>query len=432
METSITLVCELHRSCQFGDGSVLAGIASLEKAENAECYISEDYDCTTEGVVAEAALRERREDVSEWIIAGGPHLVAHFLPRARRIVVLLRGDSPTTTGAVLDRAHLSRAFVRASRPAAPTSSPAAHERVVYERVVNETPKFESERAYLDLLRELLVAPLRVDRTGTGTHSVFGRQLRFDLSNGALPLLTTRFVSFRLVVTELLWFVRGSTDSKELEARGFGIWKGNSSREFLDARGLHHLREGDIGAAYGFQWRHFGAQYKGCDASHGGEGVDQLQAALDLLRTDPFSRRICLTAWNPAALRNMALPPCHSCFVQFYVDNDGRGLRCHMYQRSVDCYLGLAINIPSYALLTNILAAMSGLEARELIISTGDTHLYDDHMEQAATQLQRPPLPPPLLKLSDKISQKSFAELTEDDFEISGYLHHPALRAPMSV
>ena len=308
---------------------------------------------------------------------------------------------------------------------------------------NEQLHTRDECKYLDLLRDIVLnGTTRMDRTGTGTRSVFGRQLHFDLSCGNLPMITTRFTSFKIILHELLFFLSGSTDStRYLEEKGIRIWSGNTSRSFLDSRGLRDLPEGDIGAGYGFQWRHYGAEYGTCKDDYDGKGIDQLAEVLHLLKTDPFSRRICMTAWNPVALARMALPPCHSCFVQFYVDeyiddcgstppNGKKQLSCHMYQRSVDCFLGLAINIPSYALLTAILANMCDMTPRELVISTGDTHIYSNHIEQVHTQLGRNPLPSPKLIIKRRI--ETLSDISTEDFDLVGYMYHPSIKAPMAV
>lgn len=291
----------------------------------------------------------------------------------------------------------------------------------------------SEQIYLDTLRQVLVhGRQRPDRTGTGTISLFGTQMRFDIAD-SLPVITTKQLPWKHCIKELLWFLNGSTDAKLLQAQGVKIWDGNSSREFLDARGLGQLPEGDIGAGYGFQWRHFGAEYIDCHTKHEG-GVDQVHQILDQLRNDPFSRRIFLSSWNPQALPMMALPPCHLS-AQFYVDQDENGdkhLSCHMYQRSVDLFLGEPWNIMSYAVLTYIFAQLTNMKPKELIISTGDTHIYLDHIEQVKEQLTRTPFPPPTLKMSDTISTKPMDQITIDDFELIGYQHHPAIKAKMSV
>ena len=290
-----------------------------------------------------------------------------------------------------------------------------------------------ERGYLDLLRELAdkrgksAAPPRKDRTGTGTYSVFGRQLRFDLSDGRVPAVTTKRLAWKSCLEELLWFLRGSTDSRELKS---SIWRGNTTREFLDARGLSRLPEGDIGAGYGFQWRHFGAVYETCEKDYRGQGVDQIAKVEEAIREDPTSRRIFMTAWNPAALEDMALPPCHVS-AQFYVDDDGK-LSCHLLMRSADVFLGLPFNVFSYGTLTHLLAKRAGLDARELVVSIGDAHLYLDHVDAAEQQLAREPYPAPRLRVSDAVLAKDIGSLTFPDFELLDYVHHPAIAARMSA
>jgi thymidylate synthase/dihydrofolate reductase len=289
--------------------------------------------------------------------------------------------------------------------------------------------------YKELLEDIMRSGTRrQDRTGTGTISVFGRQLRFNL-DGVIPLLTTKYVPWKSVIKELLWFLKGQTDASILKSQGVGIWDGNTSREFLDGRGLGHLPEGDIGAGYGFQWRHFNGEYKTCKDTYDSTiGYDQVAEVLRQLREDPLSRRIYMTAWNPAALGSMALPPCHVS-AQFYVDVDDAGVRhlsCHMYQRSVDVFLGLPFNIMSYATLTYIFAAMCGMKPRELVISTGDTHIYRDHMGQVMTQLGRQPCLEPVLVIHPDVASKTVDELTIDDFDVVGYFHHGTLKGKMSV
>lgn len=225
--------------------------------------------------------------------------------------------------------------------------------------------------YLNLIRYILDhGALRIDRTNTGTRSVFGTQMRFSLSNGTIPLLTTKRVFWRGVVEELLWFIRGSTDGRILKVvfmlylcqqnKNIHIWDENGTREFLDKVGLTENEEDDLGPIYGFQWRHFGAAYEGRDKDYTRKGVDQLQEVIRLLRDDPYNRRIILSAWNPCDLKKMALPPCHV-LAQFYVQNGY--LSCQMYQRSADMGLGVPFNIASYSLLTILLAHFTGLKVR---------------------------------------------------------------------
>lgn len=216
-----------------------------------------------------------------------------------------------------------------------------------------------EHQYLDAIRDIIMTGVpRDDRTGVGTISKFGLTMRFSLRDGVLPLLTTKRVFWRGVAEELLWFISGDTSNATLQAKGVHIWDGNASREFLDSRGLHHREVGDLGPVYGFQWRHFGATYSDMHADYSGKGVDQLKAVIDTIKKNPADRRIILSAWNPAALPDMALPPCHM-FAQFFVE--GGELSCQMYQRSGDMGLGIPFNIASYALLTRLIAQVTGLE-----------------------------------------------------------------------
>lgn len=304
----------------------------------------------------------------------------------------------------------------------------------YQRISQPT-KQHSDDVYLNLLKDILTnGEEHEDRTGTGTLSVFGRQLRFDISR-TVPLLTTKFIPWKSVIKELIWFLKGDTDANHLKEQGVGIWNGNSSREFLDKRGLPSYQEGDIGPMYGWQWRHSGAEYQGASQSYDGQGIDQLEQVIQLLKTDPFSRRIIMTTYNVGDLEKGVLHPCHGLVVQFYVSKGSNGelhLSTHMYQRSVDTFLGLTWNIFSYAVLTHIIAKYVGMYPKELIISTGDTHLYKDHLEQSNLQLTRHVMPSPTLVVKDDIKNKSISDLTIDDFEIVGYFHHPAIKANMSV
>lgn len=286
-----------------------------------------------------------------------------------------------------------------------------------------------EYAYLDLLRDIVDnGEARDDRTGTGTLALFARQIRFDVSEH-LPLLTTKAVPWRLVADELLWFLRGETDANRLRSR---IWDANTSREFLDARGLSHYEVGDIGSMYGFVWRHCGATYRGCRQGYAaGDGIDQLEEVVRLLREDPSSRRIVMTTHDVRSLDGGVLHPCHGLVTQFYADNRRR-LSCHMYQRSMDTFLGGPWNIASYTMLLHIIAARTGMVPHELIISTGDTHVYKDHIVQARKQLARHPLPLPRIELDPSVATKPFEDITVDDIRVSGYLHHAPLRASMSA
>ena len=260
--------------------------------------------------------------------------------------------------------------------------------------------------YEDLLQLVLdEGTPKADRTGTGTRSLFGRQLRYDLSEG-FPLITTKRVHFKSVAYELLWFLRGDSNVGYLHDHGVSIWDEWASPE------------GDLGPVYGVQWRSW--------PTPDGRHIDQIARALDTLRENPDSRRNIVSAWNVSELENMALPPCHMMF-QFYVA-DGK-LSCQLYQRSADMFLGVPFNIASYALLTHMMAQQAGLEVGEFVWTGGDCHIYDNHVEQVRTQLSREPFPYPKLELR---KAESIFDYDFSDFEIVGYEHHPGIKAPVAV
>lgn len=263
------------------------------------------------------------------------------------------------------------------------------------------------RTYLDLLQHILDhGSDRGDRTGTGTRSVFGYQMRFDLSAG-FPLLTTKRLHTRSIVHELLWFLRGETNVRSLREVGVSIWD-----EWAD-------EDGELGPVYGHQWRHWPAR-------DGGE-IDQIQRLVEGIRRNPESRRHIVTAWNPADVDRMALPPCHALF-QFYVA--GGRLSCQLYQRSADVFLGVPFNIASYALLTHMVAHVTGLEAGDLVHTLGDAHLYHNHFDQARVQLAREPRPLPTLRLNPDV--RELLDFSYDDVVIEGYDSHPHIPAPIAV
>jgi dihydrofolate reductase/thymidylate synthase len=246
---------------------------------------------------------------------------------------------------------------------------------------NKKPKYEEVTQYFNLIHKVLdKGELRDNRTNETTLSIFGARMEFDLSNNTIPLLTSKKMFWRGIVEELLWFISGSTDTQILANKGIHIWDGNSSPEFLGKLGLP-----DVGPIYGFQWRHFGAEYNGCAENYAGMGVDQLKECIRLIKEDPFSRRIIISSWNPTQLSQMALPPCHM-MCQFYVSNDKTQLSCQMCQRSADIALGVPFNIASYALLTHIIASICGLKANKLIHVIGDAHIYSSHIDALRKQI----------------------------------------------
>jgi len=287
---------------------------------------------------------------------------------------------------------------------------------------------EEEQQYLELVREIIEkGKHRGDRTQTGTLSKFGAQLRFSLRDNVFPLLTTKRVFWRGVAEELLWFVSGKTNSNLLKDKKIGIWDGNSSREYLDKIGLGHREEGDLGPVYGFQWRHFGAEYKDMHADYTGKGIDQLAAAIETIKTNPEDRRIIVSAWNPADLGKMALPPCHM-FCQFYVANGE--LSCQMYQRSADMGLGVPFNIASYALLTRLVAQVCGLKPGEFVHTIGDAHVYSNHVEALKEQLTR--IPATFPKLFINPDKKGIDDFVFEDFKIEGYAPQENIKMKMAV
>jgi len=276
------------------------------------------------------------------------------------------------------------------------------------------------KTYLDALKFVLEnGQERKDRTGTGTIGVFGMQQRYDLSKG-FPAVTTKKLAFKACLSELLWFIEGSSDERRLAEILHGssdedkrtIWTDNALAPYWLPKAKF---QGDLGRVYGVQWRDFG-------------GVDQLNELILGIKNDPYGRRHILTAWNPAELSEMALPPCH-CFAQFYVTADGK-LSCQMYQRSCDMFLGVPFNIASYSLLTHMISQVCGLEAGEFVHVLGDAHIYLNHVEQVKEQLGREPLPLPTLWINPDV--RVIDRFTMEDFRLDGYNCHPPIKAPMAV
>ena len=309
-----------------------------------------------------------------------------------------------------------------------------------------------EQQVLDTMHRILQRPERVDRTGVGTKSVFGIDMKFSLRN-QFPLLTTRRITLRMIFEELMWMLRGQTDSKILVEKGVPVWEPNTTREFLDNRGLSDLREGDIGNAYGAQYRRFGAQYKGCDYDYGptleylGDrmyhlrkpcGFDQLEYVINLLQEDPTSRRILMNIWNPSSLHEMSLAPCLFCW-QFYVDIDEEGvhhLSAKITQRSSDISLAGGWNIATGALLVYMLSHLLGMQPNELIWSVGDCHLYLNQLEGVQTQLRRDPRPFPTLRINTTPSGNSVLErllnFEWEHFSLENYNPHPRIKLAMNA
>lgn len=288
--------------------------------------------------------------------------------------------------------------------------------------------------YLGLLRDILENGVdKGDRTGTGTRSVFGRQLRFDISNRTFPVLTTKKIHLRSIIYELLWFLKGDTNVQYLQDNKVKIWDEWATKEQCARFGRG---EGNLGPIYGHQWRNFGATQttkiidpETCTVGpvYNKDGVDQIQQAVDLIKNSPNSRRIIVTGWNPHEATKVALPPCHTLF-QFYVANNK--LSCQLYQRSCDVFLGVPFNIASYALLTMMMAQVCGLETGEFIHTFGDVHIYNNHFDQVEEQLSREPKDPPKMVLNPDI--KDIFGFEYKDFALIGYDPCPKIEAPVSV
>jgi dihydrofolate reductase/thymidylate synthase len=315
-----------------------------------------------------------------------------------------------------------------------------HETDISYRILtyHRTNQVSDEYKYLNLAKHILEnGNIREDRTGTGTISLFGTQLRFDISNGNLPLLTTKQVPLKAIIEELLFFCRGDTNANILDKRGVKIWNSNTTREFLDKRGLHHYPEGCMGPMYGWSWRNFGATYSPdfSDTSRSSlslRGFDQLSHVEHLLKTDPFSRRIYISNLNPAESSKMCLDMCHS-YIQFYVEeiNGIKYLSGYFMMRSSD-NIAWNFNILSYQLLIYILALKCDMKPKEIVYNAVDCHIYKNHIDQIKEQLTRTPRPFPHIKLDDSLKNKDWSEMEYSDFELIGYMPYPSIKMPMAI
>lgn len=290
-----------------------------------------------------------------------------------------------------------------------------------------TEKRHPEYQYLSILHDVLQNGNRQDdRTGTGVLSRFGYMMRFQL-NEYFPLLTTKKLFLRGIIEELLWFIRGETNGNILLDKNVRIWEANGTREFLDKRNLFDREVNDLGPIYGFQWRHFGAEYTNMHDDYTNKGVDQLKNVIDLIKNDPKNRRIILCAWNPKDLEKMALPPCHV-LCQFYIFENK--LSCIMYQRSCDLGLGVPFNIASYSIFTHMIAQVCNLIPYEFIHILGNAHIYMNHVDQLKKQINRIPYPFPTLKLNPNV--QNIEDFTVDDIKIENYVHHDKIVMPMAA
>lgn len=288
-------------------------------------------------------------------------------------------------------------------------------------------KFHEEYQYLSLIEDIINYGTMVNSRNGNTLTTFGSAMHFTLENNTVPILTTKKVAIKTCIKELLWFISGETNNKVLKNQKVHIWDGNGSREFLDSRGLNNLEEDDLGPVYGHQWRYFNASYVDCNTDYTGKGVDQLEYIIKCLK-DPverYSRRLVMSAWNPCQIDEMALPPCHV-LAQFNVINDE--LSCSLYQRSGDVGLGVPFNIASYSILTHILAKHCNLKAKEFVYYLGNTHIYDDHIEELKSQILRDPYPFPKISISEVFN--NIEDYTLENIEIHNYSSHPPIKMEM--
>ena len=286
---------------------------------------------------------------------------------------------------------------------------------------------KQEFQYLNLMKKIIKKGNTVKTRNGNVKNIFGAQMRFSLKNNQIPLITTKKLHWKVCLKELLWFISGKTNNKILIDQNVKIWNGNASRNFLDSRGLQHLKENDLGPIYGHQWRFYNAKYNNCYDDYSGCGIDQLQNSIDLLKNDPYSRRNIITAWNPEQLDEMALPPCHI-LMQFNVSNKNK-LSLSLYQRSADMALGVPFNIASYSFLLHMIGNLTNLKPYEFIYNIGDAHIYQQHIDDIRKQINREPYDMPKLILNDKNSIDDF-ELS--DFKIKNYQHHPNIKMEMII
>ena len=285
---------------------------------------------------------------------------------------------------------------------------------------------KDEYKYLELMDTIMKQGLDVEGRNGITKSSFGEKMVFDLTR--FPLLTTKKMGYKTILRELLWFIKGSTDNQELKDKNVHIWNGNASKSFLESRGLSYEQD-DLGPIYGFQWRHFGAKYKDRHTDYSGKGYDQLKWLINEIKENPTSRRLILSAWNPAVLDEMALPPCHI-LCQFYVNQKENTLSCQLYQRSGDMFLGVPFNIASYAFLTYILCKLTGYKPGKFHHILGDAHIYEEHDTAVLLQIKRVPKLFPTLTISDRLTD--IDTIHEDMFTIENYESYSKISAPMKV
>ena len=294
------------------------------------------------------------------------------------------------------------------------------------------PRFQ-EYQYLSLIKKIIKNGVKEQGRNGTTYTQIGAMMKFSLEDNKIPIMTTKKLAWRVCLKELLWFMNGDTNNELLQKENVKIWNDNATREFLDSRGLTHLKENDLGPVYGHQWRFWNAPYsirEGCDANYKGQGIDQLKNIVNEINkskeTGEISRRMIMTAWNPEQIDEMALPPCHV-LSQFHI-TEGNKLSCSLYQRSADMGLGVPFNIASYAFLTHILAKHCDLEAKEFVHFIGNAHIYDDHIVSLQEQIVKEPYEPPTIIIDEK--KESIDDYKFDDIKIKDYKYHTPIKMKM--
>ena len=295
-----------------------------------------------------------------------------------------------------------------------------------ENIKERNGQKHDENQYLNLIDDIIKYGTMVNGRNGNALTIFGTAMHFSLENNKIPILTSKKLAIKTCIKELLWFISGNTDNKILKQQNVHIWDDNGSREFLNSRGLTNLEEDDLGPVYGHQWRHFNASYGSCNDNYEGKGVDQLEYIINCLKNpkERYSRRLIMSAWNPVQLDEMALPPCHV-LAQFNVINDE--LSCSLYQRSGDVGLGVPFNIASYSVLTHILAKHCNLKAKEFVYYLGNSHIYDDHINELKEQIKREPFEFPTV---DIVKKDNINDYKLEDIDIIDYKYHPSIKMKM--
>jgi thymidylate synthase len=370
--------------------------------------------------------KTNQENIGKIFVIGGKDLLetASYDPRCEEInMTLLEFDKEVKYDIFIDYKKMTKNFYNTYTDVS-TSNCTLNNCTVSIMNKKYSRYLTTENNYLNLLRNVIDnGEKRQDRTGTGTLSLFGPQIEINIED-SFPLLTTKKLNFKNIVAEVLWFLSGSTNTKFLVENGVNIWNDNTSREFLDKRGLYDYKDGDIGPLYGYQWRNFGGNFKDPNS----KGIDQINRMLNILKTDPTSRRIFMSAWNPSDLDKMVLEPCHLS-LQLYV-SDNKYLDGKLYMRSNDLFLGAPWNIAGYSLLIYMFGHLSGYKPRKLIYTIGDSHIYSNHIDQVCEQLSRSTRPFPKLRIVKKCD--SFDDFDMNSFVLEDYNPHPFIKANMAV